>query len=130
MLLNNKPIKARLRRWVKALRSSEYRQARRALKVRNIGFCCLGVACDLYVKETEKLAWDDSGLSSEIDNEKGMLPDCIRDWFGLESRDPRLSYDDMHNRVRASLLNDESKFSFAQIADAIEQTYELKRKRK
>ena len=37
--------------WVTALRSGEYTQARWNLQTEQ-GFCCLGVLCDLYAKET------------------------------------------------------------------------------
>ena len=43
-------------KWVDALRSGEYKQTRGALRGDDEGnepkFCCLGVACDLYAKET------------------------------------------------------------------------------
>lgn len=44
-----------MRQWVKALKSGEYTQARRALKNKNCGsFCCLGVLCDIVAKAYKK----------------------------------------------------------------------------
>lgn len=49
----NKAIKSK---WVKALRSGKYKQARNALNIDN-KFCCLGVLCDLHRAETKKGEW-------------------------------------------------------------------------
>jgi hypothetical protein len=43
-------------KWVAALRSGEYTQGTRALN-RDGKFCCLGILCDLYHKETGQGAW-------------------------------------------------------------------------
>lgn len=40
------------KRWIKALRSGEYKQGRRVLNsVDDDKYCCLGVACELLVKD-------------------------------------------------------------------------------
>ena len=43
-------------KWLEALRSGEYIQGRDRLRLGD-RFCCLGVACDLYAKETGKGGW-------------------------------------------------------------------------
>ena len=46
--------------WVEALRSGEYKQG--GGKLRNGDkFCCLGVACDLYMQATGDGGWTDDG---------------------------------------------------------------------
>lgn len=39
------------RKWVEALRSGKYQQASGALRRASGGMCCVGVLCDLYVRE-------------------------------------------------------------------------------
>ena len=41
---------------IKALRSGEYKQCRAVLRDSR-RFCCLGVACDIYSKETGLAIW-------------------------------------------------------------------------
>jgi hypothetical protein len=48
-------------KWLKALRSGEYKQTQRFLK-KDSGFCCLGVLTDLYINEnggswTQGITW-------------------------------------------------------------------------
>jgi hypothetical protein len=54
----NRELKSR---WVAALRSGDYKQARERLR-RNGSHCCLGVLCDLFAKEGGK-AWRTKELS-------------------------------------------------------------------
>jgi len=44
--------------WLTALNSGEYKQGRNTLKDKLNRFCCLGVLCDLYIKETGDGEWD------------------------------------------------------------------------
>ncbi len=43
-------------KWVAALESGEYQQARKCLND-GTGFCCLGVLTDLFIKETKQGKW-------------------------------------------------------------------------
>lgn len=43
----------RRERWAQALESGKYAQTRQTLRDEK-GYCCLGVVCDLYAKETGK----------------------------------------------------------------------------
>lgn len=113
----------RVRRWVAALRSGEFKQGREVLR-RGDEFCCLGVACELYRREVGG-AWEDYprppqgqwfkiGSSTYVD---AFLPRKVRDWLGLPSVDPIAC-----GRTPLALMNDEGQ-SFGTIADAIEATY-------
>lgn len=77
------------RKWVKALRSGEFKQGKRRLRDGD-AFCCLGVACDLFHRDTGLGAWDRSS-TFEVSDVPGYadhinLPIPVRDWLGLEDR--------------------------------------------
>jgi hypothetical protein len=45
-------------RWIDALRSGKYTQARKKLRDPDTnGMCCLGVLCDLYSQDNPKAGW-------------------------------------------------------------------------
>lgn len=109
-----------IRKWVDALRSGKYTQTTNHLHDK-VGFCCLGVACDLYAKDTET-GWDPiyNGRYS-FEGEEAILPPSVRKWLGL-SPNPMVQYVDGENHTLAS-LNDNLKANFHTIADAIEKEY-------
>jgi hypothetical protein len=97
-------MNANAKKWIEALRSGKYEQAKDQLK-KGDKFCCLGVACDI-----SKLGeW--SG-NEYMDNEKS-LPGMVTDWLGLTS-----GMGIFYNGC-LSELNDEG-YSFEKIADIIE----------
>lgn len=116
-------------KWIEALKSGEYKQAREAL--RNVrGFCCLGVLCDLYMKEHPgRASWrriteDDVTMNRFISGDfvfegektaQGSLPDEVRRWAGISDG---IACYDRDTRALAS-DNDEGQ-SFARIAETIE----------
>ncbi|MBI2724617.1 MAG: hypothetical protein HYX42_00035 [Polaromonas sp.] len=65
-------------KWVKALRSGEYEQAKKYLRTPD-GFCCLGVLCDLHAKETGN-KWSEDGAYLD---DKTHVPQLVCDWSGL-----------------------------------------------
>lgn len=117
------------RKWVEALRSGEYEQERSFLK-RNNKFCCLGVACELALKE------ELSGLTSSIitvdkeiygyysDNEKVLqisnLPDSVKEWLRLSDTVGTFSPVAGVDTTCLTGLNDVLGYSFLQIANFIE----------
>lgn len=112
------------KRWLEVLRSGEYAQAGGALRS-DVGYCCLGVLCDLYVKDGHA-EWHfnqdmDNDVSYDIFDEGAHLPGRVMDWAGLNSSDPYVEtgFDEWGNASLAE-LND-SDISFAQIADLIEE---------
>jgi hypothetical protein len=86
--LPNEPAK----KWVKALLSGEYTQGQGALRDGST-FCCLGVLCDVYKKETGKGTWEsEDGSRMEFrppteGSEYGVLPESVRVWAGLNTND-------------------------------------------
>jgi hypothetical protein len=80
--------------WIDALESGKYKQGRRALRKGN-NFCCLGVLCDLYNKETGGLNsyWDGNNfLIGEGDGfaYDATLPMDVAHWAGLHDDDPEV----------------------------------------
>jgi hypothetical protein len=103
------------KKWVEALRSGKYRQGRGYLRstVRTSavdgggGYCCLGVLCDIYRKETGKGKWRRAsyGETYSFEADGGQRSDCfppqaVIEWAGLELDNPILA------GVAASELND------------------------
>lgn len=68
-----------------ALRSGEYAQAKGYLREKDgSGYCCLGVACDLYHKETGKGYWDERVFrDAGGDSNNSFLPRDVSAWFGF-----------------------------------------------
>jgi hypothetical protein len=89
----NADIKAR---WLENLASGEYKKGQRTLRSRDNEFCCLGVLCDMYHKETGKGAWNETGgFNISADPEKAywkweysLLPTIVAEWAGLASVNP------------------------------------------
>lgn len=136
--------------WLEALRGGEYKQGRSHL---NSGgkFCCLGVLTDLAIKsgvveveETDEDSWSTDVVSYRSKNEDGdwyvehlNLPHVVQVWSGLSSDvgtfefgiahikqfsceccegAPRTAYDLVE-------LNDYARYTFAKIADVIEEQF-------
>jgi hypothetical protein len=107
------------KKWIAALRSGEYTQGKKQLHTKEGSFCCLGVLCDLYLKE-KGLVWeeDSDGEGYELvygDRRYITIPPLnVREWAGLEP--------DMNSYRGDSLIkhNDELGSDFNEIADVIE----------
>ncbi len=75
---------------VEALLSGEYFQGHGYLKIGN-RFCCLGVACDLFIKHENRGAWAQHEQSADSFNWDGYrheftyLPPCVQDWLEFNS---------------------------------------------
>lgn len=123
------------KKWVEALRSGDYLQTQDALQHTKdtdenpAGFCCLGVLCDVAVKEglDIKVVPLNGGqvlYGSDEDARLGELPRSVMEWAGLTSSDPivevpNLNGDDRVDNESLSALNDTYYFTFDQIADVI-----------
>ena len=78
-------------KWVEALRSGEYSQGKSKLRRKESdekdSFCCLGVLCELAVKEGVIEAARDQGSSYYIYvGDSNYLPEKVREWVGLTER--------------------------------------------
>jgi hypothetical protein len=114
----NKDIK---QKWIKALRSGEYTQGNGRLKNKDNQYCCLGVLCDLALKEgivkeeidnTDDV--NDSGF--KFDGDAELLPNSVIDWASLV-RSPKVL---IGNELKElAELNDDGA-SFSRLAELIE----------
>lgn len=135
--------------WVRRLRSGEYAQGQRYLRI-NDKYCCLGVLCDMATEAGVVNGAPGSPLVNTVcyvnvndpwDFNSQMLPYAVTDWAGIESVNaknpgvsisPELKPDNdlgLHPEkmpefypAHTSLaqLNDLG-YSFSQIADVIEE---------
>ena len=120
----NQEFKAR---WLAALRSGEYRQGTGLLRTGDDRFCCLGVACDLLVKQGVLPDWrwevDDNGNGGSwtVQRAAESLPHQAMQVMGMKTAFgllPGREIDDS-NDYALSVLNDYGA-TFEQIADIIE----------
>lgn len=111
-------------KWIELLRSGTLEQGRGQLRSSSDQFCCLGVLCEVAVKEgvipppippeTDPGALFDDDW--EYADETGILPEAVAVWAGLSPR--HTSAEDSQSRLIA--MNDTKGSSFAEIADYIE----------
>jgi hypothetical protein len=109
-------------KWLSALRrkNSKYKQTHAVLRDFS-GYCCLGVLCDLYAKETGAKWEERSDLDAFDMLDNGwVLPVEVQKWAGLLSRSGGEVIVDGKS-VTLSEVNDDLKLSFLQIADIIEE---------
>lgn len=114
-------------RWVEALQGDEFEQTQGTLHDEN-GYCCLGVACELYRREhPETTSWRVAGtvkkyfgFISPSDPHGGyyVLPSVVSEWLGL--RNTGGEYASLSGNDEPSLagLNDEG-IPFPDIATVI-----------
>lgn len=91
----NKEIKEK---WITALKSGDYAKGINQLKTENYdsdlnktgdSYCCLGVLCDLYHKETGRGMWfENKFIISKHESEIEVLPETVMSWAGLKCSNP------------------------------------------
>ena len=126
-------------KWVEALRSGEFQQGQGSLKRLNsdgsFGHCCLGVLCEVYIKEhpPTSLTWVPSLLNENtlaIGTKTDYLPLPVMQWAGLPAAYGTVlvcSLPDLKNpgqivntKKAMPVLNDSYRVPFAELADMIE----------
>ena len=115
-------LKEPVKLWLAALRSDEYRQGEAALhRTADDGgpdmWCCLGVACDVYLKAGGTLEVTKQRLQKRrrmsYDGDAVFLPRAVLKWLGLRTQTGSYASGSL---VRA---NDKG-VPFSEIADIIE----------
>ena len=102
-------------KWVDALRSGEYQQTQERLRKED-GFCCLGVLCDLYIKENN-VEWEiNEDDMYRYEKHSAVLPPSVVEWAGVEDSNPYVN----GGIGTLSGLNDKG-FTFNEIAGLIEE---------
>ena len=101
-------INSNAQKWVEALRSGGYKQGVGCLyDSHHDKYCCLGVACKVYEKETG----DNLGVGSR--STLIGYPQ-VKDWLSLRTNCASYINNSLIN------LNDDDELSFSEIADVIE----------
>ena len=109
-------------KWVAALRSGEYKQRQRRLSnEERTEHCCLGVLCELAIKDGVEMklttVWSDEGEASEpylmFNGNGGSPPDVVLDWAEMD----KMMLDAFMDK------NDLDGCSFGEIADFIEERW-------
>lgn len=103
-----------MKKWVKALRSGDYKQTTGCLKD-DTGYCCLGVLCDIYRKDQKK------GFNFL---NRGTLNETVMKWSGVKTDEGIIGDELEYGNERLIEMNDFYKKSFKQIAKVIEKNYE------
>lgn len=123
----NDQQKKRLKKFIAALRSGTYRQGKNSLHIKSADgssdtFCCLGVACQVALKNRVKLNVHEGFATVDYDGQDGYLPDKLVDYYGLVHNDPVI-VDADGSRMTATTANDSNDYDFNTIADMFERTY-------
>ncbi len=126
--------------WAAALKSGEYQQGTGGLRPELDKYCCLGVLCDLYIKNNPgKAQWLELPCSNSkcfsvttMEQASDTPTRTVLEWAGLFDRNPTLTKDigkfkggefkgEPITLVLSTLaqLNDSGEFNFNQIADII-----------
>lgn len=119
----------RIRLWVDALRSGDYKQGDGQLRARRTAgdeFCCLGVLCELAIKDGVTVTVDRREGTDYFlyEGQAGLLPREVIDWAGFDpDGDLEGDLDGFYDVAlgvagTAAELNDNGE-PFANIADVI-----------
>ena len=122
----NQEIKAR---WIAALKSGEYIQGTKVLRSVDNRFCCLGVLCELAVKEGVIPASEVKEINTSVrdikkaygyDGSAFKLSMSVVNWAELKDQLP-LASGPISDGYSLAYLNDTYKYDFHKIAAAIEE---------
>ncbi len=100
------------KKWIEALRSGKYKQTKGTLKDET-GFCCLGVLCDLHVKNEWGGLFEDRSFGRST-----SLPPEIIEWAGM--RTPIGDFSGTRDLTQCNDGDEGKRLSFKQIANIIE----------
>ena len=114
------------KQWIQMLRSGKFTQTKRYLarKEKNnqdYSYCCLGVLCELMIKETGKKSLKireiDQHKEYGIENVSGVLPKEVKEWSGIKNA--AVNYLNSENKPLSLVRDNDSGKSFKQIANII-----------
>jgi len=107
------PTKKQIEKWCKALRSGNYKQTTGELQSTE-GFCCLGVACKVFIPVDKLRLSSDGFLKGGLPSYQQASPKWLRNVS-------HLFYERMGRHL--SSLNDDEKLTFDEIADCLEAVF-------
>lgn len=105
-------LQKNIKKWVRALDSGKYKQGKGRLQ-RGDTYCCLGVACKIFIPKDKQLIIDGelSGLLPSMQPNAPQWLKYISNYFVLKTG------------TLLSDLNDQEKFTFSEIATILELIY-------
>lgn len=115
--------------WTEALRSGDYQQTQGRLRVVSrtayapVGFCCLGVACDLYSRHAGDGRWNEAHFVLGDDTDNGyvtLLPEEVRAWLGLRTDNGEWPIPGDEPKTKALTSTNDGGATFEEIAEIIE----------
>ena len=106
-----KPNKKDIEKWCQALRSREYEQGANKLQSER-GFCCLGVACDLFIEDPNRNSLN--FIDGSFPYHQSLAPE----WLKMVNHDF-----ESRTGILLSMLSDVEGLSFDEIADLLEVVY-------
>lgn len=107
-------------KWIKALQSGEFFQTTGVLRETDNKYCCLGVLCELYARETNVgWAYDSDNGDYDFLHHRASLPDDVLYWAGLEDEFGWSGVRENGSRFNLAHLNDGGT-TFPEIAEVIE----------
>lgn len=122
-------IADRRREALELMRSGELAQGQRLLRTKNDGYCCLGVLCESFRRQTGQGRWELHDRGYEFITKDGYcstttLPSAVADFFDT-NQNPWLPYrmGPVIDKLTAASLNDELGLSLNKIADRFEQEW-------
>lgn len=106
--------------WIEALRSRKYKQGKNQLRDYNNNYCCLGVACEIAIKNGLNINVALEGRIYSYDGVDDILPDNVRNYYGLVTNHG--SYQTGKYKEQRSLVedNDDYQYEFIKISNIIE----------
>jgi hypothetical protein len=115
------------RRWTEALRSGEYRQTQYVLvmpdPILGDAFCCLGVLCEIAVKDGVIVRQAESYLdpANPMDQSDATLPMAVLRWAELPTEADGAGEVVVGHERFLTTFNDNFGYDFNQIANIIEE---------
>lgn len=119
-----------IKKWVQALRSGKYSQTKKVLNDQN-GFCCLGVACDIFIPE-DKQQKNDGHFTGNFPNQQLYSPEWLvlinSDFYirtGIGLSDLNDGTDEIYFKLEedGTIVAEKMSLTFDEIADLLELVY-------
>lgn len=129
--MSGRKVTDELKRWIAALESGDYEQAKRQLTINTVPmkFCCYGVACDLYAKATGNGEWEeDEGVVRFVlgsTSYQTLPPAAVISNIGIPWITASSGVHVMLHGIPASEWNDERGATFTKIAGMLRSEYGL-----
>lgn len=108
------------KKWLKALRSGEYKQTKGRLR-KGEGFCCLGVLCNLHAQAHPEIAAQQKYKKYYMWH-SDLLPHEVQEWAGLSSDSGEYTPNNSQYATSLAEKNDAGA-KFSELADIIEEYF-------